>query len=581
MRLAQRLLAGSLTLVGVLVVFVIAIASERLRERLYRQTGDELEREARVVSARWQSSAAADPLADSLGAILGHRVTLIDSGGTVRGDSDFEPDQLAALENHASRPEIVAARARGVGRSQRPSPSRGDDELYVAVRAPLGTARVAVGTRTVDRIVAGARRDVLIAGLASAAVALLLAWLFSRSVSRPISELSDVARGIASGDLGRRPTLAAPGEVGDLAAALHRMAEQLAARLAALERDDALMIALLDSLGEGVIAVDEGGRVVRTNAGALTLLGISERVPFPADRLPRDPALRAALNDAIAGDATDGVELRLHGRTLLLAARPLSGHAGAVLALLDLTPIRRLETVRRDFVANVSHELKTPLTVILGFAETLADHEPSEPQRRKFIEAMRSNAQRMQRLVDDLLDLSRIESGVWQPQLVSIDVAALASEAASAIQIDDKLIAQYRKLVAEAYALFGDSRWDAYHFLVVCSDTLPRNGLEHLSCSFNAVGERELVDDKKRKSWPAYLLPHEFVHSWCGKFRRPAGMVTTNFHRPERTRLLWIYEGLTQYLGEVLTVRSGLLTFDDTSRPVPALAERIRTRFFI
>ncbi len=433
MRLAQRLLAGSLTLVGVLVIFVIAIASEQLRDRLYRQTGDELEREARIVSARWTSAARSDALADSLGSILGHRVTLVDSAGHVLGDSDFDPAQLDALDNHATRPEIVAARRAGVGRSQRPSPSRGDDELYVAVRAPLGTARVAVGTTIVDRIVAGARRDVLTAGLVAAAAALLLAWLFSRSVSRPISELSDVARAIAAGDLRRRPTLAAPGEVGDLAGALHRMAEQLAARLEALERDDSLMTALLDSLGEGVIAVDANGTVIRVNAGAHALLGIADPAPFSSDRLPRDRSLRAALADAIAGEATNDVELRLGGRTLLLAARPLSGGAGAVLALLDLTPIRRLETIRRDFVANVSHELKTPLTVIGGFAETLADHDPPEPQRRQFIEAIRSAALRMQRLVDDLLDLSRIESGGWQPHIAQIAVRALVTEAAAAI----------------------------------------------------------------------------------------------------------------------------------------------------
>ena len=433
MRLAQRLLAGSLALVGVLVVFVIAIASEQLRDRLYRQTGDELEREARVVAARWITAARSDAVADSFGAILGHRVTLVDSAGHVLGDSDFEPGQLGALENHASRPEIVAARDAGVGRSQRPSPSRGDDELYVAVRAPLGTARVAVGTAIVDRIVAGARRDVLTAGLVAAAAALLLAWLFSRSVSRPISELSEVARAIAAGDLRKRPTLAAPGEVGDLADALHRMAEQLAARLEALERDDSLMTALLDSLGEGVIAVNASGTVVRVNAGAHALLGIGDATPFSSDRLPRDPSLRAALADAIAGEATNDVELRLGGRTLLLAARPLAGGGGAVLALLDLTPIRRLETIRRDFVANVSHELKTPLTVIGGFAETLADHDPPEPQRRQFVEAIRSSALRMQRLVDDLLDLSRIESGGWQPQVAPVDVRALVTEAAAAI----------------------------------------------------------------------------------------------------------------------------------------------------
>ena len=163
----------------------------------------------------------------------------------------------------------------------------------------------------------------------------------------------------------------------------------------------------------------------------------------------------------------------------------------------------------------------------------------------------------------------------------SIDIASkgtppatlhLVSESPSAIAIDDKLIAQYRALVREALALFGGAHFSEYHFLVVCSDRVPNNGLEHLSCSFNSVGERELIDDKKRKDWPAYLLPHEFVHSWCGKFRRPASMLTTNFHTPERTRLLWIYEGLTQYLGEVLTVRSGLLTAEEY---LPHLASTI------
>ena len=148
----------------------------------------------------------------------------------------------------------------------------------------------------------------------------------------------------------------------------------------------------------------------------------------------------------------------------------------------------------------------------------------------------------------------------------------LVSESAAAIAIDDQLIAHYRALVAEAVALFGGAHFAEYHFLVVCSDSVPNNGLEHLACSFNSVGERELIEEKKRKAWPAYLLPHEFVHSWCGKFRRPAAMVTTNFHTPERTRLLWIYEGLTQYLGEVLTVRSGLLTPADY---VPKFADKI------
>ena len=433
MRLAERLLLGALIVVGVFALAVGAIASERLRARLYDQTAAELQREATVAAARWRAGTDADALADSLGALDAHRVTLVDSAGNVVGDSEFGRDELARLENHGSRPEIAEAVRAGVGRAQRPSPSRGDDELYVAVRAPLGVARVAVGTRTVDRIVAGARTDVWIAALAATLVALVLAWLFARSISRPIAELSDAAGAIAAGEPRRRLPLAAPGEVGDLASALHSMSEQLASRLNALEQNDALMSALVDSLDEGVIAVDSREQVVRVNSAARRLLSLPPVVPFPADDLSRDPELRAALADALRGNATDAVELGLRGRTVVLTARPLAA-GGAVLALLDLTTIRRLETVRRDFVANVSHELRTPLTVIAGFSETLADDDPPPEQRRKFIDAIRSNAVRMQRLVDDLLDLSRIESGGWHPMIARVDIPALLGEVASTIE---------------------------------------------------------------------------------------------------------------------------------------------------
>lgn len=139
----------------------------------------------------------------------------------------------------------------------------------------------------------------------------------------------------------------------------------------------------------------------------------------------------------------------------------------------------------------------------------------------------------------------------------------LTSEAPSAIQIEDDLIDKYRKLVAEAEALFGGAPYPEYHLLVVCSDSLPSMGLEHLGSSLNGCGERALVDEKKRKQWVAYLLPHEFVHAWCGKYRRPEGMYTTDYHTTKITRLLWVYEGMTQYLGEILAVRCGLITLDE------------------
>ncbi|MBI4328051.1 MAG: M61 family metallopeptidase [Chloroflexi bacterium] len=148
----------------------------------------------------------------------------------------------------------------------------------------------------------------------------------------------------------------------------------------------------------------------------------------------------------------------------------------------------------------------------------------------------------------------------------------LTSESPAAIQLEDPVVEKYRRVVSEAGALFGGAHFNEYHFLVVCSDQVGHMGVEHLSSSMNGVGERDLIDDKKRKGWVANLLPHEFVHSWCGKHRRPAEMVTANFHTPERTKLLWVYEGLTEYLGEVLMVRSGLVATNDY---LPWLANKI------
>ena len=115
----------------------------------------------------------------------------------------------------------------------------------------------------------------------------------------------------------------------------------------------------------------------------------------------------------------------------------------------------------------------------------------------------------------------------------------------------------------EAHALFGAAHYPEFHFLITCSDDLGYLGLEHRTSSLNGVRERDLLDDKKRKGWVANLIPHEYVHSWCGKYRRPAAMCTPNFHTPQKTRLLWVYEGLTEYLGEVLMVRSGLIALPE------------------
>jgi signal transduction histidine kinase len=434
MKLAQRLLLGSLLVVSVLAVVVMVVIDRRLHARLTEESTDELAREARLVAAQWTPGVGPDALADAAGIALGHRVTLVDSTGRVVGDSKFDDSALAHLENHAARPEIVAARRAGTGAAVRVSPSAGDAEMYVAVRAPLGVARVSRTTASMEAIFARARTDVYVATLAAVAAATLLSVLFARSVSRPIVELRDVARALAGGDLTRRPALSAPGEVGDLASAVYRLAEQLGSRLGALEAEESLLSALFDSLNEGAIVVDARQTVVRINEVGRQLLNVRAPVPFPADFLPRERLLREAVGAAQRGRPTDPVEVALDGRTVLLTARPLAG-GGAVLALFDLTAARRLEAVRRDFVANVSHELRTPLTIVSGFAETLdADDDLPAAQRQHFVRTIRSNTARMQRIVDDLLDLSRIESGGWRPNPTVVDARALAAEALAPCQ---------------------------------------------------------------------------------------------------------------------------------------------------
>jgi signal transduction histidine kinase len=234
---------------------------------------------------------------------------------------------------------------------------------------------------------------------------------------------------MAAGDLAQRARTRGRDELAEMADALNMLAGELQRRLGQLEGERAEMQALIDSMSEGVIAVDAQGKVRRANPAARRMFSLSAD---PRGIAPEAVARRQGFLDtvfrALAGEAVPATDLTVDGRSLLATAQPLPA-GGAVMVFLDVSQLRRLEGVRQDFVANASHELKTPLTAIRGYSETLLDPDLPPELRRRFAETVRANADRLQRIVDDLLDLSRLESGGWRVQPEIVSVADLADDA--------------------------------------------------------------------------------------------------------------------------------------------------------
>ena len=432
MKLATRLFLTTSLLVGFAVAGLAVAADRLLRRNLEDEIARGLEREARLLATLLPADSVRWPdFARELGGRVGQRVTFIDPTGVVRGDTEFDRGALQQLENHLARPEVQQALSTGVGRAARLSVSTNERRMYVAVRGgPVGLAVVRVSTTlaAVDAQVNAVQRAVALSGLLALLGAGVLAWLLAREVARPLVQLGGAARAIAEGQPPDFPDASVP-EVAQHIVSLRAMHEQLDQRFTDLVREREETETLIETMADGVLAADARGTIVTLNRAARRLLGYGPGDPFPAlAGLFHEKAARDLVAAVLAGDEAQARELERAGRTLLVTGRALP-NGGALLVIRDVTELRRIDAVRRDFVANVSHELKTPLTSIAGYAETLATEASPATQAEGFARTILSNARRMQRLVDDLLDLARIESGRWQPHPVRVDVAALAADA--------------------------------------------------------------------------------------------------------------------------------------------------------
>ena len=397
--------------------------------------------EARIAgdALPWEQGAALDAACRRLATDLFVRLTVIAPDGRVLGESTRSSE---SLENHADRPEVQAALARGSGQSVRHSATVGVRLLYVAWRQERGAdtrvVRAAMPLTAVLESIAGLRRLLLLGISMAALLGLLVALVLSRGMLRRIQRLVGFATGLAAGE--SAPYLAPErnDDLGLLEAQIGDMARSVARTIAELRVERERLEAILRGMVEGVVVTDLAGHVVLMNVRARELLDVRAGLEVqgrPLIELARDPAL-AEIARELAGGAvvvSRDVTLGAGGRTLQVnGARLRAGDGqafGFVLVLHDVTELRRLEVIRRDFVANVSHELRTPLTAIKGYAETLlgAAGEDRDTARR-FLTVIDRHSERLGRLIDDLLALSDLELGRTPLRLGAVAVEAAVDD---------------------------------------------------------------------------------------------------------------------------------------------------------
>lgn len=435
-RIFWRIFATHLAVIILSVLAVGGLAVFAARDFYLSHTEDELGARAALVRVKVEpllASGDAQAIQDvvrQLGAASSTRFTVIAGNGaeaplgTVIAESEGDPDDLA---NHSDRPEFKEAAQGRVGQSIRLSSTLGKQEMYVAIPVQnngtvVAVVRAAMPLASINEALPELSWKIAAAAAIVAAFAALVSYLVSSSVSRQMGRLKDGAVRFASGDLGHKLPVPRTAEFAAVAESLNAMAEQLDGEISTLTRERNEREAVLASMVEGVIAVDADERVITVNEAAAGVLGIDREaaVGHSIQETVRNTDFQRVIAETLLAEAPVERELSLHvagaQRTVQASGTrlhdPEDGRSvGAVVVLNDVTRLKRLEAVRSDFVANVSHELKTPVTSIKGFAETLLEGAADDPAtRERFLRIIASQSERLMAIVSDLLALSRLEA---------------------------------------------------------------------------------------------------------------------------------------------------------------------------
>jgi two-component system phosphate regulon sensor histidine kinase PhoR len=380
-------------------------AEEQVRDRFDAEHMDDLSR----ISERFGEKSSA-------------RITFILPDGTVAGDSD---KAHAEMGNHRDRPEIQAALAGHTGRSVRYSNTLRKNMMYVAVPVlrdgqVLGVVRTSMPLTELNQVIGAVQHRIIFGGLIILVLAALFSLLISRRIAHPLERIKRGAELFAQGDFSHRLPHLGSTEIGSLADTMNQMAAQLEERLQSVIKERNQREAVLSSMVEGVLAVDTDGHIISFNKAAARFFHVFQPDTAPGrsiEEVFRNVRLQAFVAEVLEGQETRECELTVqNNKTYYLQARGTNllgvqgERIGAVVVFNDVSRLRRLENLRRDFVANVSHELKTPITSIKGFVETLLDGAMNDPaEAERFLRIVVKHADRLNAIIEDLLMLSRLE----------------------------------------------------------------------------------------------------------------------------------------------------------------------------
>ncbi|MBW2435461.1 MAG: PAS domain-containing protein, partial [Deltaproteobacteria bacterium] len=426
-RLLWRLFPSYLLITLISLLAASWYASEAMRRFFLDQTATDLKARAALLEKqiagflRPLDAKAIDSICKEAGRLSTTRITVILPDGTVIGDSRETPH---LMDNHANRPEISKALGGQPGQSMRFSNTLMQRMLYVAVpikdrQAVVAVLRTSLPATAVDAEIRSIQLKIALGGCIIALLAACISWVVSRRISKPIEQMKKSAGQFANGDLSHRLTPPQTEEMGSLADAMNQMAAQLNERIETISTQRNQLETVLTSMLEGVIAIDTEERIVSINQAAAQLF---ENEPHNCrgksiQEIIRSPALQQFIRQALSSKNPSEKDITVfqnEERVIGVKGSPLldanQHQIGTLVVFHDVTRLRRLENMRRDFVANVSHEIKTPLTAIKGFVETLQQGNVEEiHERERFLGIIQKHVDRLDAIIEDLLALSRIE----------------------------------------------------------------------------------------------------------------------------------------------------------------------------